>query len=80
MSKVICKAISSKQGIINRGKATIEWYEDGKPQYYCRGYYDTSTEEPIKVCKDCIDFVNGLQIEIDFKKFQEKNKAMEVQQ
>ena len=72
MAKVNCKAINSNEGITIRGKATIEWYDDNnKPQYYCMGYNDASTEEPISACKNCIDFVGGVQIEIDFKKFKE---------
>ena len=70
MSRVVCKAIKL-DGVLTRGKATVEWYDKGKPQYYCLGYKDSSTNEPLKTCKCCIDFVGGSQIEIDFKKFQE---------
>ena len=37
------------------------------------GYKDSSTEQPLKTYKNCIDIVGGSQIEIDFKKFQERN-------
>lgn len=74
MNKTYCKAIKQEDSVTIRGKATIEWYDNGKPQYYCRGYKDSSNDEPLKTCKNCIDFVGGSQIEIDFKKFQERNK------
>lgn len=72
MCKQNCKAIKLEEGVSKRGKATIEWYDNGKPQYYCMGYKDASTEQPLKTCKNCIEFVGGSKIEIDFKKFQEK--------
>lgn len=73
MFKQNCKAIKLEESISIRGKPTIEWYDNGKPQYYCMGYKDSSIEQPLKTCKNCIDFVGGSQIEIDFKKFQERN-------
>lgn len=76
MSKTNCIAVKKEEGIIRRGEATIEWYDNNnKPQYYCRGYNDSSTEEPLNTCKNCIDFVYGSQIEIDFKKFKESNNG-----
>ena len=75
MGKIYCKAIKTEDSITIRGKPTIEWYEDGKPQYYCMGYKDSSTEEPLKSCKNCQDFISGTQIEIDFEKFKDKNKG-----
>lgn len=71
MAKVFCRAVGTEEGITTRGQASIEWYEDGKPQYYCRGYVDASTEEPLKSCKNCQDFLGGTKIEIDFKKFKD---------
>ena len=75
MSKTNCIAVKKEEGITIRGKPTIEWYDNGKPQYYCMGYKDSSTEEPLNTCKNCIDFVHGSQIEIDFKKFKESNNS-----
>lgn len=60
MGRVICQA--KKTGRVkHRGKPTIEWYKDGKPQYYCYGYMDRMTEEPLEVCQNCADFVNNIE-------------------
>lgn len=57
MGRVICQA--KKTGRVkHRGKPTIEWYKDGKPQYYCYGYRNVMTEEFLEVCKNCADFVD----------------------
>lgn len=57
MGRVICQA--KKTGRVkHRGKPTIEWYIDGKPQYYCYGYYDKATDMPLDVCQKCADFVD----------------------
>lgn len=75
MATVRCLAVSKEDGVTIRGKSTIEWYdENNKPQIYCRGYYDSSTEEPLKTCKDCRDFVHGKECENDFKEFKKRNK------
>ncbi len=66
MSKTICK-------LYTRGTPSIEWYdENNKPQYYCEGWVDSSTEEPIKECVACPDFVRGEQLEKDFKEYQKR--------
>ena len=60
MATVICKA--KKKGIVKRrGKPTIEFYRDEKPQYYCYGYIDSETDEPLEDCKRCKDFVDFAQ-------------------
>ena len=66
MSRVICKA--KKEGQVKlRGNPTIEFYKNGKPQYYCYGYRDAMTEEPLEVCKNCADFVD--RAEEDLQRF-----------
>lgn len=44
--------------VVERGKASIEWYKEGKPVYYCMGYKDARTEELLEVCKECKQHVN----------------------
>ncbi len=64
MATVICQA--KKKGIVKRrGKPTIEFHKDGKPQYYCYGYVDYSTDEPIEICKQCKDFVDNAQADLE---------------
>lgn len=53
-------------GIKERGKASIEWYDNkGKPQYYCYGYIDKMTDELIDECKNCKNNVNKAQEDLD---------------
>ena len=49
-----------------KGKPTTEFFKDGKPQIYCYGWIDAMTDEPLKECKNCADWVNGEQCEKDF--------------
>ena len=47
-----CQAV--KNGIVKvKGKPSIEFYKDGKPQYFCMGYIDAMTDEVLEVCKKC---------------------------
>lgn len=64
MGTVICQA--KKKGIVKyRGKPTIEFYKDEKPQYYCYGYIDSETDEPLEDCKQCKDFVDFAQEDLE---------------
>lgn len=64
MATVICKA--KKNGEVKRrGKPTVEWYAGEEPQYYCYGYIDKSTDEPLDECKQCPDFVELAQKDLD---------------
>ena len=38
-----CQAVKNREVKI-RGKATIEYYINNKPIYFCMGYKDSSTE------------------------------------
>jgi hypothetical protein len=64
MSRTICRA--KKIGkVAERGKASVEWYKDKKPQYYCYGYKDLRTDELLEVCRDCKDNVVYAQEDLD---------------
>lgn len=64
MATIICKA--KQKGIVKRrGKPTIEFYKDEKPQYYCYGYIDVGTDEPLEDCKRCKDFVDHAQEDLE---------------
>ena len=77
MSRVICKA--KKEGQVKRrGNPTIEFYKNGKPQYYCYGYRDAMTEEPLEVCKNCADFVD--RAEEDLQRFKGRRAGMTVKE
>lgn len=58
-----------------RGKPTTEFYIDGKPQIYCYGWFDGMTDEPLQICKECPDWVDGEQCEKDFQEAKEKNNG-----
>ena len=47
-----CKA-KERGKVSRRGEPSIEWYKDGKPQYYCYGYIDKMTDELLVECKEC---------------------------
>lgn len=57
MAKTICEALKTGQ-VKRRGRPTIEWFKDGIPQYYCYGWANLMTDEPLEVCKNCPDFVD----------------------
>ena len=48
-----------------RGEPSIEWYKDGKPQYYCYGYIDKMTDELLPECKECRSHVSKAQDDLD---------------
>lgn len=50
-----------------KGKPTIEFYKNGKPQYYCYGIEDKMFDEALEVCKECPKWVYGEQCEKDFQ-------------
>ena len=63
-----CKAKSNPDnGVKKRGKASIEYYKDGKPQYYCYGYIDKETDELIDECRECPEHVYKAQEDFDRK-------------
>lgn len=62
MSKVRC--VLRKMGL-KRGRETVEWHKDGFSQYYCHGWIDCSSEEPILECRNCRDFVGRAQKDLE---------------
>ena len=50
-----------------KGKPTIEFHKNGKPQYYCYGYEDKMTDEPYQECRECSRWALGEQSEKDFE-------------
>ena len=59
-------------GVKEKGKSSIEFYKDGKPQYYCYGYIDQRTDELIEECKQCKRQVGKAQEDLEEYK---KNKT-----
>ena len=75
MARVYCLAVSQEEGVKRRGKPLAMWDdENGKPQIYCRGYLDASTEAPLETCRNCRDFVGSVECENDFKEFQKRTR------
>ena len=67
-----------RKGITRRkGKPSIEFYKDGKPQYYCYGYKDSMTDEPHEACKKCKKWVNGEQCEKDYEEELARRKKVQ---
>lgn len=65
MARVKCK-------LGRRGHATIDWYKDGVPQYYCLGCIDAMTDEYLPECKECRDFTE--RSEDDFNAWRKERK------
>lgn len=64
MARTVCKAKKTGQ-VKERGKASVEFHKDGKPQYYCYGYCDAMTDELLDVCRECRDNVIYAQDDMD---------------
>lgn len=47
-----CQAVLNGE-VKEKGKASIEYYKDGIPQYFCYGWKDSSTDELLKTCLKC---------------------------
>ena len=59
-----CKA-NERGKVSRRGEPSIEWYKDGKPQYYCFGYIDKMTDELLPACTECRSHVSKAQDDLD---------------
>ena len=66
-----------KFGKWEKGRVTTAFYIDGKPQIYCYGIYDAMTDEPLKECKSCKEFLYGEQIEKDWEAELKRREAEE---
>ena len=60
-----CEAKANNIWVKDRGKSSIEWHKDGKPQYYCYGYIDQRTDELIDECKRCKRQVGKAQEDLE---------------
>lgn len=56
-SKYKCR-IKEYDPSLKKGKSTIEYNQDGNPQYFCYGYTEASTDELLDVCRNCKNNVN----------------------
>ena len=63
-SRMACKAKENGR-VARRGKPSIEWFKDEKPQYYCYGYIDKMTDELLSECKKCQNHVDKAQDDLD---------------
>lgn len=59
-----CKAKESGK-VASRGEPSVEWYKDGKPQYYCYGYIDARTDDILPECRECRNHVDKAQDDLD---------------
>ncbi len=59
-----CKAVTTGQ-VSRRGRASVEWYKEGKAQYYCYGYIDSMTDTLLPECLECPDHVDKAQTDLD---------------
>lgn len=59
-----CKA-KKRPDIKDVGKSSIEFYKNGKPQYYCYGYIDQRTDELIEECRQCTRQVGKAQEDLE---------------
>lgn len=60
-----CLAKANNVEIHEKGRASIEWYKEGKPQYYCYGYKDRRTDELLDECQICRKNVRYAQEDLD---------------
>ena len=64
MAKTVCKAVKTYE-VPRRGKPSVEWHKNGKPQYYCYGWKNSMTDELLEVCRNCKDNVIYAQDDLD---------------
>lgn len=57
-----------------KGYASLEFYKDGKPQYYCEGYIDNRTDELIEECKECPKHIYKSQADLEKYNNERNNK------
>ena len=57
--------ITPGNGVKDVGRSSIEWYKNGKPQYYCYGYIDQRNDELIEECKQCSKHVYKAQEDLE---------------
>lgn len=52
-----CRAVATEK-VQRKGRASLEFYKDGKPQYYCYGYIDMMYDETLPECKECKKYID----------------------
>lgn len=63
--KTKCELVKC-HAVKRRGRASIEFYDDdGDPQYYCMGWMDMASKEIFETCRNCPDFVDRANEEIE---------------
>ena len=70
-------ALVAKGIVRQKGKPSIEFYKDNKPQYYCMGYINLMTDEEYPECRECKRWYLGEQSEKDFKEELARRKAVQ---
>ena len=73
-----CKA-KERGKVSRRGKPSIEWYNDWKPQYYCYGYIDKMKDELLPECKERRIHVSKAQDDLDEYNHRKENDYGKVQ-
>lgn len=63
-----------------RGKPSTEFFDNGKPQIYCYGWFDNYNDEPLECCKKCADWVNSEQCEKDFDEMLKRRKEKHIKE
>lgn len=59
--------VHTKCPLRDRGKPSIEFWKDGKPQIYCYGKTDARDGEFLQECQHCPDWNQGDQCILDFE-------------
>lgn len=64
MGRTTCRA--KQLGLApRRGRPTVEWMKGNVPQYYCYGWKDLMTDIPFRVCRECPDYVDKAQKDLE---------------
>ena len=51
--------------VYGRSRKYTDFYINGEPQDYCVGWWNKDVREPLEVCRNCKDFIEGEQHDID---------------
>ncbi len=68
-----CKAVATGK-VKCKGKASLEFYKDGKPRYYCYGYIDKMTDDIIPECRECRKHVDHVMEDFERMKQNENHQ------
>lgn len=59
-----CKAVENGE-VSHKGKSSIEFYKNGKPQYYCYGWCSGSSEYLLQTCRNCKKYIDYAQQDLE---------------